>query len=76
MKNDLTYSKAFSELEKLVEQIENGSIPLDTLADKVKKANDYIKFCETRLRIIEKDVANATQTDTTTEKKKNGRKHQ
>lgn len=73
MKNDLTYSKAFSELEKLVEQIEDDSIPLDILADKVKKANDYIKFCETRLRTIEKDVANATQTDMTTTKKKNGR---
>lgn len=73
MKNDLTYNKAFSELEKLVEQIEDDNIPLDTLADKVKKANEYIKFCETKLRTIEKDVASASRTDTNTTKKKNGR---
>lgn len=73
MKTDLTYNKAFSELEKLVEQIEDDNIPLDTLADKVKKANEYIKFCETKLRTIDTDVKNASKTDTTTTKKKNGR---
>jgi len=62
MKNDLTYNKAFSELEKLVMQIEDDNIPLDTLADKVKKANDLIKFCETKLRTFEKDIADATKT--------------
>jgi exodeoxyribonuclease VII small subunit len=56
MKNDLTYNKAFSELENLVSQIEDDNIPLDTLAQKVKKANELIKYCETKLRLIEKDV--------------------
>jgi exodeoxyribonuclease VII small subunit len=56
MKDDLTYSIAYSKLEKLVEQIESDNIQLDTLADKVKQANDLIKFCETKLRTIEKDV--------------------
>ncbi|MDZ4757824.1 MAG: exodeoxyribonuclease VII small subunit [Bacteroidota bacterium] len=55
MKN-LTYKKAFSDLEKLVDQIEDDEIQLDTLADKVKQANELIKFCETNLRSIEKDV--------------------
>jgi len=65
MKNDLTYSKAFSDLEKLVMQIEDDNIPLDTLADKVKKANELIKFCETKLRTIETDIKDATKTATT-----------
>ena len=72
MKNDLTYSKAYSELEKLVEQIEDDNIQLDTLADKVKKANEFIKFCETKLRTIETEVASATK-DTTRTRKKNSR---
>lgn len=61
MKNNLTYNKAFTELEKLVEQIEDDRIQLDTLADKVKQANELIKFCETKLRTIETDVKNATR---------------
>jgi exodeoxyribonuclease VII small subunit len=56
MKEDLSYSKAFSELTKLVEQIEDDEIQLDTLADKVKEANELIKYCETKLRTIEEDT--------------------
>lgn len=56
MKKEQTYSTAFSELEKLVRQIEDDKIPLDELAEKVKKANGLIKFCETGLRKIEKDI--------------------
>ena len=56
MKTKLTFDKAFSELEKLVEQIEDENIQLDTLADKVKEANELIKYCETKLRIITEDI--------------------
>ena len=56
MKNNLTFDKAFAELEKLVEQIEDENIQLDTLAEKVKEANELIKYCETRLRSIATDI--------------------
>jgi len=59
MKTNMTYNSAFSELEKLVIQIENDEIQLDTLAEKVKQANALIKFCETKLRTIEKDINDA-----------------
>ena len=36
MEANLTFDKAFSELEKLVEQIEDENIQLDTLAEKVR----------------------------------------
>jgi exodeoxyribonuclease VII small subunit len=52
----MTYNKAFTELQTLVRQIENEDIQLDTLADKVKEANELIKYCETKLRVIEEDV--------------------
>lgn len=68
MKNDLTYNKAFTELEKLVNEIENDNVPLDKLSDKVKKANEYINFCETKLRTFEADIKKAV-TQTTTKKK-------
>ncbi len=56
MKETLTYNTAYSKLEKLVEEIESESIQLDTLAEKVTQANDLIKFCEEKLRTIEKEV--------------------
>lgn len=53
---NLTYNEAYSELSKLVDQIEDDKIQLDTLAEKVKKAKELIDYCETRLRSIDKDV--------------------
>lgn len=59
METNLSYNKAFSALQNLVRQIENEDIQLDTLADKVKEANELIKYCEAKLRIIEADVSEA-----------------
>ena len=53
MKNNLTFDKAFSALTKLVDQIEDDKIQVDTLTEKVKEATELIKFCETKLRTIE-----------------------
>ena len=56
MKTELTFDNAFSKLEKLVEQIEDENIQLDELAEKVKEANELIKYCETKLRTIVADI--------------------
>jgi exodeoxyribonuclease VII small subunit len=53
---NLTYNQAYNELSKLVDQIEDDKIQLDTLADKVKQAKELIDYCEMRLRSIDKDV--------------------
>ena len=52
----MTYNEAFDALEILVAEIETDDIQLDTLAEKVKQANELIKFCETKLRTIDKDI--------------------
>lgn len=59
MANKLTYTEALSQLEKIVDQIEDDSILIDTLTEKVKEANELIKYCETNLRTIEGDVKDA-----------------
>jgi len=56
MAKELTYDAAFSKLEELVEQLEDGNIQLDKLTAKVKQANELIAVCETKLRSIEKEV--------------------
>ncbi|MCB0397290.1 MAG: exodeoxyribonuclease VII small subunit [Flavobacteriales bacterium] len=56
MKKELTFDKAFNDLAELVEEIEDDEIKVDTLAAKVKQANELIKFCETKLRTIKTET--------------------
>lgn len=56
MENNLSYTEALTKLEEIVEQIEDDSIMLDTLTEKVSQANELIKACEASLRTIEGDV--------------------
>ena len=56
METNLSFDQMFSQLEKLVEQIEDENIQLDGLAEKVKEANRLIRRCETRLRTIAMDI--------------------
>ena len=52
----LTYNEAYTKLSKLVDQIEDDNIQLDTLAEKVKQAKELIDYCETKLRSIDQNV--------------------
>ena len=56
MKSKLTYNEAFTKLEELVEQLEDGTIPLDKLAATVKQANEWVAVCEDKLRMIQAEV--------------------
>ena len=52
----LTYSLALTELQEIISEIESEEINVDTLAEKVKKATELIKFCKSRLRNTEDEV--------------------
>ena len=52
----MNYNEAYTELEKLVHQLEDDSIQLDTLAEKVVRAKELIVICEEKLRSIEGEV--------------------
>ena len=56
MKEQMTFDKAYSEIEEIVGQIENEAIPLDQLAEKVKKAKELIAYCNENLRNIEAEL--------------------
>ena len=53
----MTFDAAYSNLEKIIHQIEGDTVPLDELAAKVKEAKGLLKFCEEKLRGIEKELA-------------------
>lgn len=56
-KQELTYSKAFAELEKIVSQIENEEIEIDKLSEQVKRASELLTFCKEKLKKSEKEIA-------------------
>ncbi len=72
MKSGLNYSEAYKKLEELVEQLEDGNIPLDKLAAKVKLANEMIVVCENKLRQIQAEVEAVTDKVSKKSKLKNG----
>jgi len=53
---DLTYEAAYEELKTIAEEIENESVPVDILAEKVKRAALLIEFCQQKLRSTETEV--------------------
>lgn len=56
MEQDITYDQAYTELKTIAQEIDNESITVDVLAQKVKRAADLIKFCQEKLRATETEV--------------------
>ena len=52
-----TYTAAFSELQALVAEIEEGQITIDVLSEKVKRAAFLINICKDKLKDTEEDVS-------------------
>ena len=51
-----SYEAAFTELQEVISDIENGEISVDQLSEKVKRASVLIQFCKDKLRATELDV--------------------
>jgi exodeoxyribonuclease VII small subunit len=58
METTMTYESAYNELKKIAQEIENESVSVDVLADKVKRASELIAFCQKKLRATEEEVNN------------------
>ena len=56
MKENPTYTEAFEELQQIVSEIEEGTISIDELSEKVKRAALLIKVCKAKLITTEEDV--------------------
>jgi len=53
----LTYDKAFTELNNILNDLQNDQVSIDLLAKKSERANELLKFCKDKLRTIEEQVA-------------------
>lgn len=53
---NLTYTEAFEELKEIVDQLENDSISVDELTEKMKRATVLMKICRDKLTKTEEEV--------------------
>lgn len=52
-----SYDKAYSELQQIVEELNSENVSIDKLSTKIKKANELIQFCKTKLRSVEEELS-------------------
>ena len=50
------YEDALAELERLVQAMESGQMPLDGLLDSYKRGAELLQFCRGRLQAVEAQV--------------------
>ena len=56
METTLTYETAYDELVQIAREIEEESVSVDVLAQKVKRASELITFCQGKLKSTETEV--------------------
>ena len=49
VKKTITYAEAMTEVEEILEQIENEELDVDDLAEKVKRVSVLLKTCKDKL---------------------------
>jgi exodeoxyribonuclease VII small subunit len=55
-----SYQEALTELQKLVEKIENPESELESISGDVKKALELVKYCQKQLRVVEEEIEKLT----------------
>ncbi len=55
-KKTFNYSESIKEIEEILQQLENGELDVDILAEKVKRATELINQCKKRLSSTEEQV--------------------
>ncbi len=56
MKEELSYTEAFKQLQAIVKRMEDADISVDDLADHIKQASKLIQICKDKLTKIENEV--------------------
>jgi exodeoxyribonuclease VII small subunit len=51
-----SYELAVAELDRLVQQMEAGQMPLDQLLDGYRRGAELLNFCRARLQTVEEQV--------------------
>lgn len=57
MSNTLKYEEAVAELERIVKQMEDGQLDIDTLGEKLKRAKTLIGLCKEKLTKTDEEIS-------------------
>jgi exodeoxyribonuclease VII small subunit len=52
----ISYEKAYSELELIINQLESDALSIELLAEKVTRAAYLLELCTQKMRSIEDDI--------------------
>lgn len=56
MEEEIKYEEAVREIERIVRQMENDELDLDSLAGQLKRAQELLKLCRDKLTKTESDI--------------------
>lgn len=56
MKKNIKYEEAISELERIVKQMENNELDIDSLSEQLKRAQELIAFCKNKLTKTNEEI--------------------
>jgi exodeoxyribonuclease VII small subunit len=54
---NLTYDEAFQELDDIYHSLVNGEVPVDVLAEKLKRTALLVKYCKDKLKSADHEVS-------------------
>lgn len=60
MAKKVTYASAMDELRIILEKLQTEEISIDHLSKNIKRAEELLKSCKTKLRDVEKDISSFT----------------
>lgn len=55
-KKEFSFNEAVVRIEKILQNIENGNLDVDRLAEEVKEASELIKQCQKKLKTTEEEI--------------------
>ena len=55
-KKEMSFNEAVKEIERILQDIEQGDLDIDKLSQEVKRAAELIKFCQKKLRTTEEEI--------------------
>ncbi len=63
MDKPIKYEEAVAQLKQIVRKMENDELDIDTLAAELKKAQELIKLCKTKLTSTDEEIKKLLDND-------------
>jgi exodeoxyribonuclease VII small subunit len=60
-----SYSEAYQELQKIVQDMQADQVGIDTLPEKIQRANELVLFCREHLRKTAETIQQLTRNNPT-----------